>query len=186
MLCWNKQKGEGGRPVDARRYRQRMDWFNARPRAKAALKIAGAGAVAAVYAAYIGALLWLAAARAPRFWAALCVPAAAFLLGTALRAGIDRPRPYTALGTAPLFPKAERGKSMPSRHCFCAAAIAVTLGACAAPPLGAVLGVLAVLIAAARVLAGVHYLSDVLAGLAFGVGIAVLGLWAFSFVAVPL
>ena len=93
-------------------------WLEARPRAKAALHAAAAAAVAGVYALYIGLLLWLAVARQPLFWAEAGVPAAVFLLGTALRRCIDRPRPYEALGFAPLFPKQTRGQSFPSRHCF--------------------------------------------------------------------
>ena len=101
----------------------------------------------------------------PLFWPA----------GTALRAVLNRPRPYEALGFDPLFPKDTKGKSMPSRHCFSAAAIAVT--ACSVSvPLGVLLWVLAVGIALTRVLTGVHYPSDVLAGLAFGGIAAVLGL----------
>lgn len=156
-------------------------WFGARPRAKAALHAAAAAAVAGVYALYIGLLLWLAVARQPLFWAEAGVPAAVFLLGTALRRCIDRPRPYEALGFAPLFPKQTRGQSFPSRHCFSAAGIAVA-AAFVSAPLAAVLAALACLIAATRVLTGVHYPSDVLAGLAFGAlsaaaGFALLGLW---------
>ena len=106
------------------------------------------------------------------------VPAAAFLVGTLVRRVIDRPRPYAALGFAPLFPKDKPGQSMPSRHCFSAAAIA---GAAwfVLRPLGIVLAVLGVLIAVCRVVTGVHYISDVLAGLAFGAVFAVLGWNAF-------
>ena len=44
-------------------------------------------------------------------------------MGTLLRAAINRPRPYEALNFTPLFPKDTKGQSMPSRHCFSAAAI---------------------------------------------------------------
>ena len=67
---------------------------------------------------------------------------------------------------------------MPSRHCFSAAAIA---GAAwfVIRPLGLALAVLAVVIAVCRVVTGVHYISDVLAGLAFGAVFAVVGWNAF-------
>ena len=97
---------------------------------------------------------------------------------TLLRAAINRPRPYEALNFTPLFPKDTKGQSMPSRHCFSAAAIAGTAWY-VLPPLGAVLAVLGVLIAISRVVTGVHYISDVLAGLAFGSVFAVLGWNAF-------
>ena len=104
--------------------------------------------------------------------------AVALVVGTLVRKLIDRPRPYTALGFTPLFPKDKTGQSMPSRHCFSAAAIAGTAWY-VLPPLGAVLAVLGVLIAISRVVTGVHYISDVLAGLAFGSVFAVLGWNAF-------
>ena len=111
-----------------------------------------------------------------RLLRAVLVPAAVFLLGTALRAAIDRPRPYEAFGQPPLFPKDTRGKSMPSRHAFSAAGIAVTAWY-VWPPLGVPAGALALVIAVTRVLSGVHYPGDVLAGLAFGSAAAWVGLY---------
>ena len=160
------------------RYQAICSWFNARPAVRTALRAVNGGAVAAVYALYIGLLIWLAWQRQVLFWGVLCVPAAAFCSGTLLRAAIDRPRPYAALGFVPLFPKAVQGQSMPSRHCFCAAAIAVAAAAVSAP-LGVLAAVLAVLIAAGRVLAGVHWPSDVLAGLAFGAAVGAAGFAVF-------
>lgn len=160
--------------MNAQQYRAILGWFSARPRARAALRFVCTGAVAGVYVLYLGLLAWLALTRQPRFWAAAGVPAGVFLLGTALRRAIDRPRPYEALGFAPLFPKDTRGQSFPSRHCFSAAGIAVTAWYIC-PPLAAVLAALAALIAVTRVLTGVHYPSDVLAGLAFGALAARLG-----------
>ena len=159
-------------------YQAVFGWFTARPAARAALRAAGTGSVAAVYAVYLGLLGWLAWQRQTLFWRVLCVPAAAFVLGTALRAAVDRPRPYEVLGFAPLFPKNTRGQSMPSRHCFCAAAIAVAAGAVSAP-LGCGVAALALLIAAARVLCGVHWPGDVLAGLAFGAAAGLAGFAVF-------
>lgn len=159
-------------------YQAVFAWLRARPAALAALKAVSTGAVAAVYAVYIGLLGWLAWQRQPLFWGVLCVPAAAFLLGTALRAAIDRPRPYETLDFAPLFPKNTHGKSLPSRHSFCAAAIAVAAGAVSAP-LGIGMAVLAVVIAVSRVLCGVHWPVDVLTGLAFGAAVGFAGFAAF-------
>ena len=156
--------------MNAEQYRAVIGWFNARPAAKKALRLVSRSAVALVYLLYLGMLAWL--------WPALVVPASAFVVGTLVRKLIDRPRPYTALGFTPLFPKDKTGQSMPSRHCFSAAAIAGTAWY-VLPPLGAVLAVLGVLIAISRVVTGVHYIRDVLAGLAFGGVFAVLGWNAF-------
>lgn len=160
--------------MNEQRYRAVIGWFQAHPAAKGALYLVSRGAVAAVYLLYGLLLLWLAAWHRERLLPAIVIPAAAFWAGSALRARVDRPRPYTALGYRPLFPKAEAGRSMPSRHCFSAAAIAVAAWHCSAP-LGAALAVLAGLIAVSRVVTGVHYISDVLAGLAFGSGFALVG-----------
>lgn len=160
--------------MNEQRYRAVIGWFNAHPAAKRGLYLVSRGAVAAVYLLYGGLLLWLAAWHRTYLWPSALVPAAAFWAGSALRAYLDRPRPYTALGYRPLFPKEEKGRSMPSRHCFSAAAIAVVAWYTSAP-LGAALAVLAVLIALSRVITGVHYISDVLAGLAFGSGFALVG-----------
>lgn len=173
--------------MTAAKYEAIFAWFRARPAAQKALRIISKGAVAVVYAAYALAVLVAAwqglnpdGAGGWRPLATLvAVPGAVFVLGTALRAGINRPRPYEALGFTPLYPKSTKGQSLPSRHCFAAAAIAVTIGSYN-PVAGVVLGVLALLLAACRVLMGHHYPSDVAAGLAFGAALAALGLWAMS------
>lgn len=162
-------------------------WFRARPAAKTALRVTSKGAVAVVYTTYALAVLVAAwQGQNPdgdcgwRLLATLvAVPGTVFVLGTALRAGINRPRPYEALGFTPLYPKSTQGQSLPSRHCFAAAAIAVTIGSYS-PAAGAVLGLLALLLAVCRVLMGHHYPSDVAAGLVFGAALAALGLWVMS------
>ena len=165
--------------MNEQQYRTVIGWFNARPAAKKALRAVSTGAAAAVYLLYLGLLAWLAwhAMWVPLGVTAV-VPAAAFVVGTALRAAINRPRPYTKYGFVPLFPKDKTGQSMPSRHCFSSAAIAATVWY-VLPPLGAVLAVLAVIIAVSRVVTGVHFVSDVLAGLAFGLVFAVAGRVAY-------
>ena len=145
--------------MNEQQYRTVIGWFNARPAAKKALRAVSTGSAVAVYLLYLGLLAW-------------------FVVGTALRAAINRPRPYTKYGFVPLFPKDKTGQSMPSRHCFSAAAIAATVWY-VLPPLGAVLAVLAVIIAVSRVVTGVHFVSDVLAGLAFGLVFAVAGRAAY-------
>ena len=62
------------------------------------------------------------------------VPAAVFALTSALRAAIDRPRPYDALGYTPLLPhRSRKGRSLPSRHAACAVVIACAMAYASAP-----------------------------------------------------
>ena len=159
--------------MTAARYRAMLDWLRARPALCRLIRFLALGSVVCIYLLYAGLLGWLAWNRDIRFWRVLFVTCAVFVSGTGLRAVINRPRPYEALGFAPLFPKDTVGKSMPSRHSFSAAVIAAAAWA-VWPPLGMAGAVFALLIALTRVLSGVHYPSDVLAGLTFGglVGLA--------------
>ena len=155
-------------------YRAMLRWFRSHGTAKNVLFWVSKAAVWVVYGIYLGLLAWMAYhAMWTQLLPAALVPAAAFLVGTALRKGINRPRPYTKYGEEPLFPKDQSGCSMPSRHCFSVAAIAVAVWY-VLPPAALLLAALAVLIAVSRVLCGVHYISDVLAGLAFGAIFALL------------
>lgn len=161
--------------MTADRYRAVIGWFNARPAAKKLLRAVSLGSVAAVYLLYAGLVVLMMLRGNPLLWPLLAVPAVVFVLGTALRRAINRPRPYETLGFAPLFPKDTKGQSLPSRHCFSAACIAVA-ALPVSPAAAAILAGLAVVIALTRVLCGVHYISDVLAGLVFGAAASRLGL----------
>lgn len=161
--------------MTADRYRAVIGWFNARPAAKKLLRAVSLGSVAAVYLLYAGLAVLMMLRGNSLLWPLLVVPAVVFVLGTALRRAINRPRPYETLGFAPLFPKDTKGQSLPSRHCFSAACIAVA-AIPVSPAAAAVLAGLAVVIALTRVLCGVHYISDVLVGLVFGAAASRLGL----------
>lgn len=164
--------------MTAARYRAMLDWLKARPALCRLIRFTAQGSVVCTYILYAGLLGWLALDRDVRFWQVLIVTCVVFVSGTALRAAINRPRPYETLGVPPLFPKDTVGKSMPSRHSFSAAVIAAAAWA-VCPPLGIAGAVLALLIAVTRVLSGVHYPSDVLAGLAFGGLAGLAGMYLF-------
>lgn len=161
--------------MTADRYRAVIGWFNARPAAKKLLRAVSLGSVAAVYLLYAGLAVLMMLRGNSLLWPLLAVPAVVFVLGTALRRAINRSRPYETLGFTPLFPKDTKGQSLPSRHCFSAACIAVA-AIPVSPAAAAVLAGLAVVIALTRVLCGVHYISDVLVGLVFGAAASRLGL----------
>ena len=93
---------------------------------------------------------------------------AVFLGVTALRHWHNAPRPYEVWKIPPLFPRSKKGHSFPSRHSAAASVIAMAFWYIN-PAAGVLVMAVAVLIAVSRVLAGVHFVRDVLAGLAAGI-----------------
>ena len=91
--------------MTAQRYQAIFDWFRARPAALRALGYAQKISVLGVYLVYGAVLAVTLWQRSGQFWRVLAVPAAVYVLGTLLRAAINRPRPYEALNFTPLFPK---------------------------------------------------------------------------------
>ena len=162
-------------------YRKVYTWFAARPAAWTALRLANRLLPWVSAGAYL-ALLGLLAAR----WAAgegggwllaksVLAPGAAFVGGSALRAALDRPRPYQQPGFIPLLPKETGDKSFPSRHALSGAVIAMAWLP-VNPAVAGVLTVSALAICVTRVLAGVHWVRDVAAGAALGFGLGALGM----------
>ena len=128
-------------------------------------------------AAYLLTLLLLMLDRDLRLIRVLLVPAACFLVCTALRPMIGRQRPYDCFDAEPVgrFVRG-KGKSMPSRHTASAAAIAFAVAYVFPSPVIIVcMAVLCVLIASLRVLAGQHYPSDVLAALVLSSILSLIG-----------
>lgn len=76
-------------------------------------------------------------------------------------------RPYQVYDIKPLINKNSPGKSFPSRHCFSASVIAVSISVINLP-LGILIGLLALIIAVLRVAFGVHFIKDVVFGLVLG------------------
>ncbi len=97
-----------------------------------------------------------------------------FVLVSLVRKMINAPRPYEIYDFYTVPPKAKRGRSFPSRHVFSAfliAGFAYTVSL----PLSIALLVLAILLATARVLLGMHFIRDVAAGALLGILSAILG-----------
>ena len=79
--------------MTAQRYQAIFDWFRARPAALRALEYAQKISVLGVYLVYGAVLAVTLWQRSGQFWRVLAVPAAVYVLGTLLRAAINRPRP---------------------------------------------------------------------------------------------
>lgn len=96
------------------------------------------------------------------------VPAVTLLLVTVMRKAVNRQRPYIKYEAKPLIAKKSIGESFPSRHTASAFIIAMS-GFVFSPVLASVLLTMAFLIGLTRILAGVHFLTDVLAGMGISV-----------------
>lgn len=113
-------------------------------------------------------LLFLATDKKPELWKAILVPAISFILLSVFRYFYNAPRPYEVFGIPSLIRKDTKGKSFPSRHVFSAFVISVTVFYFY-HPLGIFLGICSLLLAVSRVLGGVHFTKDVLAGAVIGI-----------------
>lgn len=109
-----------------------------------------------------------------RLWRCLFVPAVSFLAVSGLRKLVNAQRPYDKLRFRPLLNKNKHGESFPSRHVFSVFVISMAFYYTYVP-VGIVLTVVGVLMAAVRVVGGVHFPRDVLAGAAIGILSGVLG-----------
>ena len=107
-------------------------------------------------------LLILLIQQQPFLWKAIVIPGVFFVSLSIFRKWLNRPRPYKVLEIDPLLKRESAGASFPSRHVFSAFMIAATISA--VTPWGMLLFVPAVFLATIRVIGGVHYPSDVIAG----------------------
>ncbi len=96
------------------------------------------------------------------------IPASAFFAVSVFRKSYSAPRPYEIWDIKPLLKKDTRGKSFPSRHVFSVFVLGMayfhTIKA-----LGIILFFLGAVLACIRVIGGVHFPKDVVAGAFFGI-----------------
>lgn len=106
---------------------------------------------------------------------AILVPFLSFVAVSGFRHLVNRERPYEKFGMKPVLPKDTKGKSFPSRHVFSAAVIALSyLYLLPCRWVGILLLAASVLLAGVRVVSGVHYVSDVIAGALIALAASVL------------
>lgn len=102
-----------------------------------------------------------------------------FVILSVVRRVINAPRPYELYDFYDAPPKAKCGSSFPSRHAHSSIAIGTVLCFCS-PILGSVLLLFGCLMCCARVLLGIHFIRDVLAGAVTGAVSSLLGALIFS------
>ena len=103
----------------------------------------------------------------------ILVPAVAFLLVTLYRKHLSAPRPYEVYDFTPVLDKDTKGKSFPSRHVFSIFMLAFTFGQTSILML-VVFTILGIGLAIIRVIGGVHFIKDVVAGFFIALCISIL------------
>ena len=106
------------------------------------------------------------------------IPLCTLIFVTVIRALINAKRPYEVYDYTPAVHKDTKGKSFPSRHTVCAFNIAMAF-LYVNFRVGVIMLVIAAIIGVTRVLAGVHFIRDVISGAAIGILIGVLGFFVF-------
>lgn len=133
------------------------------------------GITAVIFLSYGVLLFWLVFShRWNSLYQSVLVPGVSFAAVSVFRRCNSAKRPYEELNIQPLLKKETRGRSFPSRHVFSGVMIAMTflpMNTAAA----VLFLVLSAVLAALRVLGGVHYIRDVAAGAAIGVLCGVIG-----------
>ena len=157
-------------------YRRMLAWVNSRKGLAKFSVLSGKIITLFVYLFYPLFLIHLIATKNPAGYKYLIIPAVSFVVLSLVRYFLNLPRPYEKLNIKPLYPKSTRGKSFPSRHTFCAFIIAVATFYIY-PAVGVVIAVSGIILAISRVLCGVHFIRDVLAGMVCGVGFGIIGFY---------
>ena len=154
--------------MDVKRYKMCMDFWESHSKLLIIAKMLHHIAVAAVYIAFPSFLLYIALKQDTFFITAFSVCLISFILLSLYRKMADKKRPSEVYGIPSAIERDKKGKSFPSRHSFSAAVISVCLFHISLP-LGATFLTISIIIAALRVLLGLHFVKDAVAGLLIGV-----------------
>lgn len=112
-------------------------------------------------------LFFLAIKKDKRVFACASIPWIDFYIVTKIRNKINRKRPFENLGFEPIVPHS-KGKSCPSRHA--SSSVIITFAVYFISPFwGIITGIISFFVCFSRILTGVHYISDVIAGMAISI-----------------
>lgn len=132
------------------------------------------------YAAYVALVIYvvLRFGVGKEILKAILIPATGFALETFIRDRLNFERPYERTGVPPIIPKQTRGHSFPSRHAFSVTMIAM-MYVFYLPYLWIAMLIVAAFLCVIRVMGGVHFARDVIAGAALAAGYASFFMWFF-------
>lgn len=128
-----------------------------------------------VYLLFISLVVYLFFTERHVFYKVILTTSISFLLVSVFRRLINAKRPYEVMDIKPLINKDTKGNSFPSRHVFSVFIIA-TVYMYIYMPIGITLIILGIILAAVRVLSGVHFLRDVICGAIIGILFGALGM----------
>jgi membrane-associated phospholipid phosphatase len=103
----------------------------------------------------------------------LIVTGVSFVIVSLYRKLLSSPRPYEVYNFTPALKKDTKGKSFPSRHVFSIFIVAFTIGQ-VFPVICGILCLLGLILAVIRVIGGVHFIKDVVAGFAIAALISII------------
>lgn len=103
----------------------------------------------------------------------ILIPGVSFAIVSLFRKIISAPRPYEVYDFVPALKKDTVGKSFPSRHVFSIFMVAFTIMQ-SSVIIGVLVMILGACLAVIRVIGGVHFIKDVIAGFAMALVIAVI------------
>ena len=153
--------------------------FRKNPRKLKGLVLADKLLTKIAYIAYPILLIVLFVKKEPELLRAILVPGISFAAVSCFRYLYCAPRPYEVFGIPPVIPKDTKGKSFPSRHVFSIFIIAMTF-LYFVPWIGIIIGTAGAFMAVIRVLGGVHFPKDVIAGAVIGIVCGVIGFYCIS------
>ena len=168
----------GEKDMNRQSYIKMNTWFEKHPKAGSFVCLANLICTRLIYVCYPVLLVSLLIRHDPAFLRSFIVPAVSFVILSVVRGWINAPRPYEKYGVKPLIPKETKGNSFPSRHVFSAFVIAMT-GFYSNPLIGTLILIPGLIIAVCRVLGGVHFPGDVIAGALLGIAAGWIGLFLF-------
>ncbi|MEG0365209.1 MAG: phosphatase PAP2 family protein [Coprobacillus sp.] len=112
-------------------------------------------------------LIYLLIIQSPLLLQVLYKPFGAFIVVTIIRKLVNRKRPYETLNIEPLVAH-KKGESFPSRHAV--SSMIIGLVCFYVHPILGIFGVtVATIVCLSRIIAGVHYISDVLVAIAIAI-----------------
>lgn len=163
--------------MNAEQYNRMAERMRQRPMALRLLLTCNKGITWLVMIAYPLLLLYLLfLKRYEMLYHTVLIPGVAFAVVSVFRRIYNAPRPYEKMAITPLITKDKQGQSFPSRHVFSA----FMIGMCflqVSVILASMIFAAGVFLSVVRVLGGVHFLQDVIAGAVLGIAIGIVGFY---------